>query len=212
MLLNASSRKRPQLKGKEPAPYTGFIGDTVIRKLGYSLVDGSILGLALVVGTPESAGSAAAICRELQEKYMLTFLAGASHPSLSSSGVKLGLEYRLIPLGSKPAYGIHFVDIVARVAMMFGGVTPGDTQRLLTYAAERAKAIVIVFPGLTDEEIAFVDGMRVLGFPILSLGDYHGGDMDCFHPGGCCPDWHGSKRDPGERYCHSHPDGLLPRI
>ena len=39
-------------KGKEPAPYTGFIDDTIIRKLGYSLVDGSILGLALVVGTP----------------------------------------------------------------------------------------------------------------------------------------------------------------
>jgi len=161
--------------GKEPQPYTGFISDTVIRKLGYSLVDGSILGLALVIGKPESAGSAAAICRELQEKYMLTFLAGEVVPTLSGAGVKLGLDYRLIPLGSTPTYGIHFVDIVARVAMMFGGVTPGDTHRLLTYAAERAKAIVIVFPGLTDEEIAFADGMRVLGFPILSLGDYEGG-------------------------------------
>ncbi|MGB7788225.1 acetyl-CoA decarbonylase/synthase complex subunit alpha/beta [Methanoregula sp.] len=163
------------VSGKEPDPYTGFISDTVIRKLGYSLVDGSILGLALVVGTPESAGSAAAICRELQEKYMLTFLAGPVVPGLSGAGVKLGLEYRLIPLGSAPFHGIHFVDIIARVAMMFGGVTPGDTHRLLAYAAERAKAIVIVFPGLTDEEIALVDGMRVLGFPILSLGEYVGG-------------------------------------
>ncbi|MDD1691634.1 MAG: CO dehydrogenase/CO-methylating acetyl-CoA synthase complex subunit beta, partial [Methanoregula sp.] len=39
-------------EGKLSAPYTGFIDDTIIRKLGYSLVDGSILGLALVVGTP----------------------------------------------------------------------------------------------------------------------------------------------------------------
>jgi len=161
--------------GKEPAPYTGFISDTVIRKLGYSLVDGSILGLALVVGTPESEGSAAAICRELQEKYMLTFLAGGIIPSLSGAGVRLGLEYRLIPLGSAPFHGIHFVDIIARVAMMFGGVTPGDMHRLLAYAAERAKAIVIVFPGLTDEEVAMVDGMRVLGFTILSVGGYEGG-------------------------------------
>lgn len=158
-------------KGKEPEPYTGFISDTIIRKLGYSLVDGSILGLALVMGKSGN-GNAAAICRELQEKYMLTFLAGNVITSLSAGGVKLGLEYRLIPHGSTPLHGIHFVDIIARVAMMFGGVTPGDTPRLLTYAAERAKAIVIVFPGLTDEEIAFVDGMRVLGFPILSLGDY----------------------------------------
>ncbi|MCK9591570.1 MAG: acetyl-CoA decarbonylase/synthase complex subunit alpha/beta [Methanoregula sp.] len=163
-------------KGKEPAPYTGFIDDTVIRKLGYSLVDGSILGLALVVGTPQSADSASAICRELQEKYMLTFLAGDVISSLSHAGVKLGLEYRLIPLGSTPTYGIHFVDMIARVAMMFGGVTPGDTHRLLTYAAERAKAIVIVFPGLSDQEIALVDGMRVLGFPILSVGEYRGGE------------------------------------
>jgi len=163
-------------EGREPAPYTGFIDDTIIRKLGYSLVDGSILGLALVVGTPPSADSAAAICRELQEKYMLTFLAGDVVASLSHAGVKLGLEYRLIPLGSTPTYGIHFVDIIARVAMMFGGVTPGDISRLLAYAKERAKAIVIVFPGLSDQEIAFIDGMRVLGFPILSLGDYQGGD------------------------------------
>jgi acetyl-CoA decarbonylase/synthase, CODH/ACS complex subunit beta len=163
------------VSGKEPEPYTGFIGDTVIRKLGYSLVDGSILGLALVVGDSRSAGSAAAICRELQEKYMLTFLAGPIVPRLSEAGVKLGLDYRLIPLGSTPFHGIHFVDIIARVAMMFGGVTPGDTHRLLAYAAERAKAIVIVFPGLNDEEVALVDGMRVLGFPILHLGDYMGG-------------------------------------
>ncbi len=125
--------------GKEPAPFTGFISDTVIRKLGYSLVDGSILGLALIVGTPESAGSAAAICRELQEKYMLTFLAGGVIPILSSAGVKLGLDYRLIPLGSKPIHSVHFVDIVARVAMMFGGVSPGDISRLLTYAASLSK-------------------------------------------------------------------------
>ncbi len=162
--------------GREPAPFTGFIDDTILRKLGYSLVDGSILGLALVVGTPPGSDSAAAICRELQEKYMLTFLAGDIVPSLIHAGVKVGLEYRLIPLGSMPLYGVHFVDVIARVAMMFGGVTPGDIHRLLAYASERAKVIVIVFPGLSDQEIALVDGMRVLGFPILSLGDYTGGE------------------------------------
>ena len=139
-------------------------------------MDGSILGLALIVGPPQSADSAAAICRELQEKYMLTFLAGDVISSLSRAGVKLGLEYRLIPLGSTPTYGIHFVDIIARVAMMFGGVTPGDSHRLLNLCAERAKAIVIVFPGLSDQEIALVDGMRVLGFSLLSVGGYTGGD------------------------------------
>jgi acetyl-CoA decarbonylase/synthase complex subunit beta/acetyl-CoA synthase len=164
--------EKTALQGKEPAPYTGFIGDTVLRKLGYSLVDGSILGLALLIGTPGSADLAAGICRELQEKYMLTFLTGGVIPALTGNGVKVGLEYRLIPLGSANAHGVHFADIIARVAMMFGGVTPGDAGRLVKYAAERAKAVVIVFSGLSDDDIALVDAMRALGFPIVSLGPY----------------------------------------
>ena len=199
-------------EGKEPAPYTGFISDTVIRKLGYSLVDGSILGLALIVGTPKSAGTAAAICRELQEKYMLTFLAGGVIPSLSSSGVKLGLDYRLIPLGSKPLHSVYFVDIIARVAMMFGGVSPGDTHRLLAYAAERAKAIVVVFPGLSDEDVAFIDGMRVLGFPILSLDDYKGGDWTPSTPEEIVPHRHGHERDQGYGDRNSHTYGMFSRV
>lgn len=164
--------ERAAREGRAPAPFTGFIADTVLRKLGYSLVDGSIVGLALLAGRPDSGSAAAAVCRELQEKYMLTFLAGGVVPALAEEKVRLGLEYRLIPLGPEGAHGVHFVNIVARVAMMFGGVTPGDAGRLLSYAAERAKAIVIVFPGLTDEEIALVDAMRALGFPIVSLGGY----------------------------------------
>ncbi|MEI6294115.1 MAG: acetyl-CoA decarbonylase/synthase complex subunit alpha/beta [Methanomicrobiales archaeon] len=162
--------------GREPAPYTGFIGDAVLRKLGYSLVDGSILGLALVIGTPENADTASRICRELQEKYMLTFLAGDVVPALSSASVKLGLEYRLIPLGSTSIHGVHFVDIITRVALMFGGVVPGDPGRLLAYANQRAKAIAIVFPGLDNEGIALVDALRVLGIPIITLGGYEGGE------------------------------------
>ena len=161
--------------GPEGAPYTGFIPDTVLRKLGYSLVDGSILGLALLAGSPASADEAAGMARELQEKYMLTFLAGDIIRTLSSAGVKTGLDYRLVPLGSRPMHAVHFVDIVARVAMMFGGVVPGDAGRLIAYAAERARVFAIVFPGLTDEEIALVDTLRVLSVPILTTGGYEGG-------------------------------------
>jgi acetyl-CoA decarbonylase/synthase complex subunit beta len=161
-------------KGKEPLPNTGFITDAVLRNLGYSLVDGSILGLVLVSGTPQSPDAAAALCRELQEKYMLTFLSGDIIRILGDAGVKVGAEYRLVPLGSRPFFGIHFIDILARVAMMFGGVTPGDAGRLLSYAKERAKAISIVFPGLSDEETAVYDSFRLLGIPILSAGEYEG--------------------------------------
>jgi acetyl-CoA decarbonylase/synthase complex subunit beta/acetyl-CoA synthase len=166
---------RAAASGPEGAPYTGFIPDTVLRKLGYSLVDGSILGMALLAGSPASADEAAGMARELQEKYMLTFLAGDIIRTLSSAGVKTGLDYRLVPLGSRPLHGVHFADIVARVAMMFGGVVPGDAGRLIAYAAERAKVFVIVFPGLSDGEIAFTDTLRALSIPILTTGGYEGG-------------------------------------
>jgi acetyl-CoA decarbonylase/synthase complex subunit beta len=161
--------------GPEGAPFTGFIPDTVLRKLGYSLVDGSILGLALLTGSPASADEAAGIARELQEKFMLTFLAGDIIRTLSSAGVRTGLDYRLVPLGPLPLHGVHFIDIVARVAMMFGGVVPGDSGRLIAYAAERAKVFAIVFPGLSDEEIAFTDTLRALSIPVLTTGGYEGG-------------------------------------
>ena len=166
---------RAARSGPEGAPYTGFIPDTVLRKLGYSLVDGSILGMALLAGSPASADEAAGMARELQEKYMLTFLAGDIIRTLSSAGVKTGLYYRLVPLGSRPIHGVHFIDIVARVAMMFGGVVPGDLGRLLSYAAERAKVFAIAFPGLSDEEVAFMDTFRTLSIPVLSPGGYEGG-------------------------------------
>jgi len=162
------------MHGKEEDPYTGFIVDSVLRKLGYSLVDGSILGLALLAGTPPRPDTAAAICRELQEKYILTFLAGDVISSLVESGVKVGAEYRLVPLGKQPLMGIHFIDIIARVAMMFGGVAPGDTDRLLRYAQERARAFVIVFSGLDEPEIAVYDAFGLLGIPILSVDGYEG--------------------------------------
>jgi CO dehydrogenase/CO-methylating acetyl-CoA synthase complex beta subunit len=163
--------------GAVEPPYTGFIPDTVLRQLGYTLVDGSVIGLGLIVGKPESPDAVTAICREMQEKYLLTFLAGGVVEALSDAGVRLGLEYRLVPLGPESARGIHFADILARIAMMFGGVKPGDAPALLSYAAERAKAFVIVFPGLTDEEIAFVDSLRVLGMPILTVdGGYQDGE------------------------------------
>jgi acetyl-CoA decarbonylase/synthase complex subunit beta len=165
---------RAASEGKEPPPFTGFIPDAVLRTLGYSLVDGSILGLVLVAGSPPSPDAAAALCRELQEKYMLTFLAGDVIRSLGEANVKVGAEYRLVPLGSTPFSGIHFIDIIARVAMMFGGVTPGDAGRLLSYAKERAKAISIVFPGISDEETAVYDAFTVLSIPLLSAGEYEG--------------------------------------
>ena len=65
--------------GKEPDPYTGFIGDAVIRKLGYSLVDGSILGPILA-------------------KLHDGFVAALNAPAVKEHLAKLGA----VPIGSTP--------------------------------------------------------------------------------------------------------------
>ncbi|WP_243670448.1 hypothetical protein [Methanoculleus chikugoensis] len=93
--------------GVASPPCTGFIPpDAVIRGLGYTLVDGSVTGLGLLVGRPESPpDAAAAVCREMQEKSLLTFLAGGGRGGALRAGVRLGLDYRLVPLGPESAPG-----------------------------------------------------------------------------------------------------------
>ena len=78
---------------------------------------------------------------------MLTFLAGDVVPSLSAASVKLGLEYRLVPLGSTPLHGVHFVDIITRVALMFGGVVPGDPGRSPCVCQPACESDRHCFPG-----------------------------------------------------------------
>ena len=162
--------------GKEPAPYTGFISDTVIRKARVFSGGWEYSRHGTHRWNPEQCRRCCGDLPRAPGKIHAHVPCRRCYPFPLFRGVKLGLDYRLIPLGSQPLHSVHFVDIIARVAMMFGGVSPGDAGRLLSYAAERAKAIVVVFPGLSDEEVAFVDGMRVLGFPILSLGGYEGGE------------------------------------
>ena len=159
----------PRTRASSPMPRSG--------NSGTPLVDGSILGLCLIVGKPDSADVAAALCREAAGEIHADLPRGPGRARASGGARPVGLEYRLVPLGSTPSHGVHFADILARVAMMFGGVAPGDAARLLAYAAERrARAMVIAFPGLSDEEVACVDALRMLGIPILQTGRYECGD------------------------------------
>ena len=53
-------------------------------------------------------------------------------------------------------------------------MTPGDAGRLVKYANERAKAIGIVFPGIDDASVAYLDTLRVLGIPLITTDGYEG--------------------------------------
>src|SRR4030067_1652973 len=56
--------------------YNGFITDTIQRKLGIQLVDGTMPGFAAIIGAAPDDDTAVKIIRELQEKNILTFLSG----------------------------------------------------------------------------------------------------------------------------------------
>ena len=58
--------------------YNGFISDTIQRNLGIQLVDGTMPGFAAILGAAPTDDIAVNICRELQEKNILTFLSGQS--------------------------------------------------------------------------------------------------------------------------------------
>jgi len=59
-----------------PHPAVGFVPDSTLRKLGIYLVDGSVPGVAVVIGKATDPAVAAAMVRQFQEIGLLVFLAG----------------------------------------------------------------------------------------------------------------------------------------
>jgi len=71
-------RRLPRERQPLHAPATGFVSDSTLRKLGIYLVDGSVPGVAVVIGKATDPAAAAAMVRRFQEIGLLVFLAGTS--------------------------------------------------------------------------------------------------------------------------------------
>jgi acetyl-CoA synthase len=59
-----------------PPPSVGFLPDSILRRLGIFMVDGSVPGVAVVIGRAADPAAAAAMIRQFQEIGLLVFLAG----------------------------------------------------------------------------------------------------------------------------------------
>ena len=77
----------------------GFVPDPVIRSLGVPLVTGDIPGVAVVLGKADNGTDVAKIVKDYQNKGIMTFLVGDVIEQCAEAGVKIGLDYRLVPLG-----------------------------------------------------------------------------------------------------------------
>ena len=157
---------------EEEDPYAneagiGFVPDPIIRSLGVPLVTGDIPGVAVVLGKADNGADVADVVRDYQDKGIMTFLIGDVIEQVAEGGVKMGLEYRVIPLGHAVTAVIHVVTVAVRAALIFGNLTPGDLPGLLKYTKERVPAFVNTFGAIDNVVVSAGAGAIALGFPVV---------------------------------------------
>ncbi len=150
-----------------PPPAVGFVPDPVLRKLGIFMVDGSVPGVAVVVGKASDPAAAAAMIRDFQEIGLLVFVAGDVVGQMEAAGVKLGEEFRTFPLGPLPAV-VHAVNFAVRAGLTFGGLGRGQADAMLSYLKNRVKAFVCALGPVDDVSLAIAAGAMKAGLTVLS--------------------------------------------
>jgi len=150
------------------APFAGFINDSQIRGLGVSLVSGKIPGIAVIIGKAPNTDVAGKIGKELQSLGMLGLLVGPIVEQMQEAGVKVGFEYNLIPLGDTITSAAHAANLALRVPVIFGGLKPGEEEKIRAYIKERVPAFIIALGPLDDVTVAAGAGVIALGLPILT--------------------------------------------
>ena len=145
----------------------GFVPDPIIRSLGVPLVTGDIPGVAVVLGKADKGEDVCAVVKDYQSKGILTFLVGEVIDQCAEGGVKMGLEYRVVPLGHAVTSVIHVVTVAIRAALIFGNVQPGDLASLLAYTKNRVPAFVNTFGAIDAVVVSAGAGAIALGFPVI---------------------------------------------
>lgn len=166
--------------------YNGFITDTIQRNLGIQLVDGTMPGFAAIIGAAPTDEIAVNICRELQEKNILTFLAGQSNgdsvtKQLMRQGIELGWDTRLVPLGPDTEHTLYALDWSIRAALIFGNVKPGDYKKQLKYTKDRVFAFALALGPLDDIKWSTGAGAINMGYPAICDTE-----VPVIHPTGLC--------------------------
>lgn len=153
------------------APCMGFLTDAVIRGWGVGLVMDDIPGQAVIIGECPDPESAAKIIKDYQAKGLLTFLVGKVIDQAIEAGVKVGLEFRVMPLGYNMTSVIHVVTVPIRAALIFGALTPGNWEEFKKYTYKRLRAFVNAVGPLSDYKVACGAAAINLGFPVITDQD-----------------------------------------
>ncbi len=162
--------------------WLGAADDVIMRKRGIEFVDGTAPGFAAIVGAAPDSKTAVNIARELQEKNLYVFMSSEAEgvsfaEQLRQEGVQMGWETRLVPFGKDITATVFALGFATRAALSFGGVQPGDFQRVLLYNKNRIFAFVLALGEdkdaaegalLDDEKYAQAAGAINFGFPTIS--------------------------------------------
>ncbi len=145
----------------------GFVPDPIIRSLGVPLVTGDIPGVAVVLGKADNAEDVVKVVKDYQSKGIMTFMVGDVIEQCAEGGVRMGLEFRVIPLGHDVTSVIHVVTVAVRAALIFGNVQPGGLAGLLDYTKNRVPAFVNTFGAIDAVVVSAGAGAIALGFPVV---------------------------------------------
>jgi len=156
--------------------YLGAADDVIMRARGVEFVDGSAPGFAAVVGAAPTTEQAVALARELQQKSLYAFMAGSTNgicmaDQLAEAGVELGWDTRLVPFDPHVYGQIYSIGFATRAAMSFGGVQPGDYERILRYNKNRVFAFVVALGEVDPIKYAAAAGAINYGFPTIADTD-----------------------------------------
>ena len=160
--------------GAEEADRDGFIPDRVIRELGLSLVDETIPGAAVFLGDTGNE-NVILMAKDIQSKGMLGLVTSGTQSlgyaeRMRDNDVAMGLDRMMYPLGGFAGV-VHALNFDVRAALTFGGVAPGDRERLSAYLAKRPKAFVIKTGELNRLESALAFAALMHSAPIVTDSD-----------------------------------------
>jgi acetyl-CoA synthase len=148
-------------------PCRGFVPDAVIREMGVPLVDGTIVGVAVVVGKTGDKEKSVKIVRELQDKGLLSLLIGDIINEVKED-IRFGAGKRVVPLGEDATSVAHAFNLAFRAGLMFGGIKRGEKEKIMDYVRKKISAFVLALGELSDAVVAAGFGAVNFGMPVIT--------------------------------------------
>ncbi|HZK18944.1 MAG TPA: acetyl-CoA decarbonylase/synthase complex subunit alpha/beta [Clostridia bacterium] len=151
----------------QPVPWTGFVGDPIVRQFGIKMVDWTIPGEAVILGRAKDSASAKKLIDDLMGKGMMIFLCDEIIEQLMEEDVKLGADYMAYPLGNFTQV-VHAANYALRAGMMFGGIKPGLLEQHRDYQRRQIRAFILYLGEHDMVKTAAAMGAIYTGFPVIT--------------------------------------------